>query len=111
MTTEGAVQFGSAGEIMGTIDQEYDPGLLCGAQPRPYDLAKLAYASGYFDGEGTINVLKWRGVPRQIRVELTSYDLDALLVFEELFGGRQGGLNLQGSNFKFADGRRIAVRR
>ncbi|MGB0064034.1 MAG: hypothetical protein WBP85_06265 [Terracidiphilus sp.] len=51
-------------------------------------MAKLAYAAGYFDGEGTINVLLCKGLPRQIRVELTSYDLDALLVFQDLFGGK-----------------------
>ncbi len=73
---------------MGTIGQGNDSGLLCSANPQPYDLAKLAYAAGYFDGEGTINVLSWKGLPRQIRMELTSYDLDALLVFEELFGGK-----------------------
>ncbi len=85
---------------MGTIHQEYDLGLLCGAQPRPYDLAKLAYAAGYFDGEGTINVLKWKGIPRQIRVELTSYDLDALLVFEELFGGTPRWTEFTGVKFQ-----------
>lgn len=51
-----------------------------------YDQCKLAYAAGYFDGEGTINVLTCKG-RFQIRVELTSYDLDSLMVFVELFGG------------------------
>jgi len=76
------------GDVTMTTEEENESGLLCSAQRQPYDLAKLAYAAGYFDGEGTINVLKSGGIPRQIRMELTSYDLDALLVFEELFGGK-----------------------
>ena len=85
---------------MGVIEQDDGRGLPCNTPPRPYDLAKLAYAAGYFDGEGTINVLLWKGSPQQLRVELTSYDLDALLVFEELFGGKPRWSEFEGVKFQ-----------
>jgi hypothetical protein len=84
---------------MRTIEQENDPGLLCNTQSQPYDLGKLAYAAGYFDGEGTINVLSC-GRGSQLRVELTSYDIDALLVFEELFGGKLRWREYKGVKFQ-----------
>ena len=64
-----------------------------------YDEHKLAYAAGYFDGEGTINVLSC-GRGSQLRVELTSYDLDSLLVFEELFGGKPRSDGWDGVKFQ-----------
>lgn len=85
---------------MRIIEQEDERGLPCNTAPRPYDLAKLAYAAGYFDGEGTINVLLWKGNPQQLRVELTSYDLNALLVFEELFGGKPRWSEFAGVKFQ-----------
>lgn len=68
------------------MDQERQPEPSRSAECPQYDLAKLAYAAGYFDGEGSINVLSWSS-GRQLRVDLQSYDLEALSVFGELFGG------------------------
>jgi hypothetical protein len=63
------------------------------------DECKIAYAAGYFDGEGTINVLSCKG-RFQLRVELTSYDLDSLLVFRELFGGEVRSDEFAGVKFR-----------
>jgi len=68
-------------------------------ESRPYDEIKLAYAAGYFDGEGTVNVLSCKG-NFQLRVELTLYDLDSLLVFEELFGGKVRSDEFAAVNFR-----------
>jgi len=68
-------------------------------EPSPGNECKLAYAAGYFDGEGTINVLSCKG-RFQLRVELTSYDLDSLRVFEELFGGEVRSDEFAGVNFQ-----------
>lgn len=52
------------------------------------DECKLAYASGYFDGEGSIGILsQGAGKGSQLRVEIRSCDLDSLRLFKELFGG------------------------
>ena len=52
------------------------------------DLCELAYAAGYFDGEGTINILSnGEGKGFQLRVEISSCDLDTLRLFKVLFGG------------------------
>jgi hypothetical protein len=49
---------------------------------------KLAYASGYFDGEGSIGILsQGAGKGSQLRIEIRSCDIDSLRLFKELFGG------------------------
>jgi hypothetical protein len=68
-------------------------------QESHHDERKLAYAAGYFDGEGTINVLSCKG-NFQLRVQLTSYDLESLSVFEELFGGKVRSDEFAGVNFR-----------
>jgi hypothetical protein len=53
-----------------------------------YDVCKLAYAAGYFDGEGSIGILsQGDGKGLQLRVEIRSCDLDSLRLFKDLFGG------------------------
>lgn len=52
------------------------------------DELSLAYASGYFDGEGSVGILSGRaGKGFQLRVEIRSCDLDSLRLFKDLFGG------------------------
>jgi hypothetical protein len=52
------------------------------------DVCKLAYAAGYFDGEGSIGILsQGAGKGSQLRVEIRSCDLDTLRLFKNLFGG------------------------
>jgi hypothetical protein len=47
----------------------------------------LAYAAGYFDGEGCISmqINPWG---RYLRMVIVSYDRDSLQVFSDLFGGQ-----------------------
>jgi hypothetical protein len=51
-----------------------------------YDERKLAYAAGYFDGEGSISVLRVGKKYLQIRIAMETGDLSSQRVFEELFG-------------------------
>jgi hypothetical protein len=69
-------------------EQEANPHSDCSAMIEKPDVFKLAYAAGYFDGEGSIGILS-QGASRgfQLRVEIRSCDLDSLRLFKELFGG------------------------
>jgi hypothetical protein len=73
---------------MDLIEQEPHSCLELSAEAGKCDACKLAYAAGYFDGEGSIGILS-QGVGKgtQLRVEIRSCDLDTLRLFKDLFGG------------------------
>ena len=59
-------------------------------EPTPIPDYRIAYAAGYFDGEGCINVSAngdGTGNSLQLHVIITSGDKPTLLLFQELFGG------------------------
>ena len=73
---------------MELFDQDPYSGSELSSEGKQSDECKLAYASGYFDGEGSIGILsQGAGKGSQLRVEIRSCDLDSLRLFKDLFGG------------------------
>ena len=73
---------------MDLIEQEPHSCLELSAEAGKGGVCKLAYAAGYFDGEGSIGILS-NGASKgsQLRIEIRSCDLDTLRLFKDLFGG------------------------
>jgi hypothetical protein len=73
---------------MNLIEQEPHSCSELSAEPWQCGVCKLAYAAGYFDGEGSVGILsQGAGKGSQLRVEIRSCDLDTLRLFKDLFGG------------------------
>jgi hypothetical protein len=73
---------------MSLIEQESKPPSNSCGTTEQCDVCKLAYAAGYFDGEGSIGILsQGESKGSQLRVEIRSCDLETLRLFKDLFGG------------------------